>query len=86
MSSINDPAQLMTIPPAVPGCTITITAGYVSDKTKRRGVYMMLFCVLAILGCVLMISTYNIYVQYAGAFLVISGSLYFITIPFLQAS
>ena len=46
---------------------------------------MTLFCVLSILGYVLIISTRNSHVQYAGAFLAISGSMYAITIPFLLA-
>lgn len=65
MGYSDDFAQLMTVSPTVLGCIITITAGYVSDKTKRRGVYMMLFCVLAILGYGLIISTRNSHVQYA---------------------
>ncbi|EDR02787.1 uncharacterized protein LACBIDRAFT_239030 [Laccaria bicolor S238N-H82] len=73
MDYFNDYTQLMTVAPAVLGCIITIVAGFISDKTKRRGAYMMLFCVPAILGYVLMISTRDSHVQYAGAFLVISG-------------
>jgi predicted neutral ceramidase superfamily lipid hydrolase len=81
MGYTNDFAQLMTVAPAVLSCIITITAGYVSGKTKmRRGVYTMLFCVLATLGYVLIISTHNSHVQYAGAFSVISGSVYSIII------
>ena len=85
MGYFDDFAQLMTVAPVVLGCIITITAGYASDKTERRGVYMMLFCVLAMLGYVLMAFAYNSHVQYAGAFLAISGSVYSITIPFLLA-
>ena len=38
MGYINDFSQLMKVAPAVLGCIKTITAGYASDKTKRRGV------------------------------------------------
>lgn len=80
MSYINDFAQPMTVALAVLGCIITITAGHVSDKTKRYGLSV---CVLAILGYVLMISTHNSHMQYPGAFLVVSGSVYSVTISFL---
>lgn len=73
MGYTNNASQLMTVPPYVLGCVTTITAGYVADKTKRRGIYMMIFCVVAILGFVLLISTRNPHVQYFGTFLVVSG-------------
>ena len=80
MGYTNNASQLMTVPPYVLGCITTITAGYVADKTKRRGVYMMFFCVVAILGFVLLISTRNPHVQYLGTFLVVSGSVCSVTI------
>lgn len=44
----------------------------------------LLFCVLAILVYVLMISTHDSRAQYAGAFLALSGSVYTVTISFLR--
>lgn len=73
MGYTNNQSQLMSVPPYVLGCIITISGGYVADRTKKRGVFMMGFCLVAITGFVFLVSTHNPHVQYAGTFLVVSG-------------
>lgn len=73
MGYTNNQSQLMSVPPYVLGCVATITGGFLADKYKRRGVFMMGFCVCAIAGFILLISTKNPHVQYAGTFLAVSG-------------
>lgn len=66
----------MSVPPYVVGCVTTISAGYFADRSKERGRYMMGFCLVAILGFVLLISTSNPHTQYAGTFFAVSGSVF----------
>jgi sugar phosphate permease len=73
MGYTNNKSQLMSVPPYVVGCIATISAGYAADKYKKRGPFMMLHCVIAIVGFVLLISTKNPHVQYAGTFFAVSG-------------
>ena len=75
MGYTNNESQLMTVPPYVLGCIATITGGILADKSKKRGPYMIFFCVVAIAGFIMLISTKNPHVQYAGTFFVVSGYL-----------
>jgi MFS family permease len=69
----NNKAQLMTVPPYVVACFFTIGAGYAADKFKQRGVFMLIFEVVAIIGFTLLISSGKPHVQYAGTFFAASG-------------
>ena len=73
MGYTDEKAQLMSVPPYVVGCIATISGGYLADRAKKRGVYMMFFCVVAIIGFVLLISTDTPAVQYIGTFFAVSG-------------
>jgi len=73
MGYTNNQSQLMSVPPYVLGCIVTISAGFLADKSKKRGPYMMFFCLVAIAGFVMLISTHQPHVQYVGTFLVVSG-------------
>jgi MFS family permease len=73
MKYSNEKSQLMSVPPYVVGCIATIAGGYYADKLKRRGIFMMFFCGVAILGFVMLIATDNPHVQYAGTFFAVSG-------------
>lgn len=43
----NDTAQLMTVPPYVVACVFCISGGWIADKHKQRGIYMIGFNLLA---------------------------------------
>lgn len=43
----NNTAQLMTVPPYVVACVFCISGGYLADKHKQRGIYMIFFNLLA---------------------------------------
>ena len=47
-------AQLLTVPPYVAACLIAIAIAYVSDKTRRRGIYLAVFSLAAITGFALL--------------------------------
>ncbi|RXW25479.1 hypothetical protein EST38_g296 [Candolleomyces aberdarensis] len=73
MGYTNETAQLMSVPPYVMGCVATISGGWAADRAKKRGLYMMFFCLVAILGFVMLIATDTPAVQYVGTFLAVSG-------------
>ncbi len=63
----------MSVPPYVVGCFATITGGILADRSRKRGPYMIFFCIIAIIGFCLLISTRNPHIQYLGTFFVVSG-------------
>ncbi|KAG9086957.1 hypothetical protein FRC07_012948 [Ceratobasidium sp. 392] len=73
MGYTNNKSQLMTVPPYVAACVCTIAAGKIADMHKKRGPYMIFFCLLAITGFTMLISTSKPHVQYAGTFLAAMG-------------
>ncbi|OCL11338.1 major facilitator superfamily transporter [Glonium stellatum] len=66
-------AQLMTVPPYVVACILCISGGYMADRHGQRGIYMIGFNLLAIIGFVLLISSPHAHVKYAGTFLAAAG-------------
>lgn len=73
MGYSNEKSQLMSVPPYVLGCIATIAGGRAADSSKKRGIYMIGFNIIAIIGFVLLISTHNPTVQYIGTFFAVSG-------------
>ncbi|KEZ46290.1 hypothetical protein SAPIO_CDS1211 [Scedosporium apiospermum] len=70
-------AQLMTIPPYVTACVLTIVVAHFSDKFKRRGYFIVGSLLLSIVGFVIAIATSNsenlAKLTYAGCFLACCG-------------
>lgn len=66
-------SQLMTVPPYVVACIFTIGAGYVADKMKQRGIFMLGFELIAIIGFVMLLSSDKPGIQYTGTFFAASG-------------
>ncbi|XMA13204.1 hypothetical protein WAI453_005995 [Rhynchosporium graminicola] len=73
MGYTNVQAQLLSVPPYVLGCIITIGAGYFADKYKQRAVFMLGCSGTAIVGWCMLISTTIPGVQYTGTFLACAG-------------
>jgi len=73
MGYTNNESQLMTVPPYVFACICTITAGYLADRTKQRGIFMISACLCSIVGFTMLISTHRPGVQYLGTFLAAGG-------------
>jgi drug/metabolite transporter superfamily protein YnfA len=59
-------AQLMSVPPYVFACIFTIGGSYLADKAKQRGVFLLGFQLVAILGFALLAGSANAAVQYTG--------------------
>ncbi|EON63141.1 hypothetical protein W97_02368 [Coniosporium apollinis CBS 100218] len=73
MGYSNEQSQLMTVPPYVTGCIITVTAGYMADRMKTRGIFMLGFTLLAIVGWAMLLSSGASAIQYTGTFLAVAG-------------
>lgn len=73
MGYSNEKSQLMTVPPYVFACICTISAGMLADKHRQRGVYMIFFCLVAMVGFAMLLSTHMPGVQYAGTFFAAAG-------------
>ncbi|CAP60904.1 uncharacterized protein PODANS_0_870, partial [Podospora anserina S mat+] len=66
-------AQLMTVPPYIVACLFCIGAGWHADRRGERGIYMIGFMIMAIVGLICLIATPNAGVRYLGCFLLASG-------------
>ncbi|KAH7021930.1 major facilitator superfamily transporter [Ilyonectria destructans] len=69
----NETAQLMTVPPYVVACVVCVAGGYVADRHGQRGIYMIGFGLLSIVGFVMLIASHNNTVKYIGCFLAAAG-------------
>ncbi|UPK94417.1 hypothetical protein LCI18_005352 [Fusarium solani-melongenae] len=69
----NEMAQLMTVPPYVVACLFTIAGGYAADKHGQRGIYMIFFCCVAIVGFVILAAVESNGAKYFGAFMITCG-------------
>jgi MFS family permease len=66
MGYSSNSAQLMSVPPYVFACFFTITASWFADRYNRRGVFLLGFQLVAILGFAMLAGTANPTVQYTG--------------------
>ncbi|RYP21007.1 hypothetical protein DL767_009348 [Monosporascus sp. MG133] len=66
-------AQLMSVPPYVFACVFTIAGSWFGDRYRRRGIFLLGFQVVAIVGFALLASTSNPTIQYTGLVLAASG-------------
>lgn len=62
-------AQLLSVPPYAAAAVLTVTIGFVADRTKQRGLCNILVSLLAIVGFGMLIGSSQAHVQYAGTFL-----------------
>jgi predicted MFS family arabinose efflux permease len=68
-------AQYLTIPVYGAAGVTTIAVGYLSDRYRKRGIFLVGCYAVATVGWVLLIATRNPNVNYAGTFLVGMGSM-----------
>ncbi|RYO92426.1 hypothetical protein DL764_008133 [Monosporascus ibericus] len=66
-------AQLMSVPPYVFACVFTIAGSWFGDRYRRRGIFLLGFQIVAIVGFALLASTSNPTIQYTGLVLAASG-------------
>ena len=69
----NTKAQLLSVPPYAAAAILTITIGYVADRTRQRGLCNMGCALLGAVGFAMLLSAASPGVQYAGTFLAALG-------------
>ncbi|KAH9896304.1 major facilitator superfamily domain-containing protein [Xylariomycetidae sp. FL2044] len=69
----NNTAQLMTVPPYVAACICCVGAGILADRVGQRGIFMIFFNCIAIIGFIMLIATEHNGVKYAGTFFAACG-------------
>ncbi|KAH7091510.1 major facilitator superfamily domain-containing protein [Paraphoma chrysanthemicola] len=73
MGYTNETAQLLSVPPYIVACAVTIGAGWYTDKRGERGIYVIGLAALPIVGLIILITVKSIAVKYFATFLVLSG-------------
>jgi MFS family permease len=70
------PAQLHSVPPYITACVLSIAVAFLSDRTRRRGIYLAVFAVLAVIGFALLRSpsVKSLGIKYFAIFLVAMGA------------
>ncbi|EEH35030.2 hypothetical protein PAAG_06077 [Paracoccidioides lutzii Pb01] len=62
-------AQLLSVPPYAVAAVLTITVGYIADRTRQRGLCNIAVSVLGVVGFSMLLGSQNPSVKYAGTFL-----------------
>ncbi|KAF9449671.1 MFS general substrate transporter [Macrolepiota fuliginosa MF-IS2] len=66
-------AQLLSVPPFVAGCIITILFGLSSDRFNRRGPFIISGCIVSLIGYIILYTQTRPGVSYGGAVLAAVG-------------
>ncbi|KAK4120987.1 MFS general substrate transporter [Parathielavia appendiculata] len=66
-------AQLMTVPPYVVACIFCVGAGWYADKLGQRGIFMIGFMAVAIIGLIMLMASSSAAVRYVGCFFLATG-------------
>ncbi|TNY19420.1 putative MFS transporter [Rhodotorula diobovata] len=69
--------QLRTVPPYVVGAFTTLLTGYLSFKTKKRALYMLLSAPFMVIGYSMYLGSMDPHVRYTAAFMVAIGAFSF---------
>ncbi|KAK3396863.1 major facilitator superfamily domain-containing protein [Sordaria brevicollis] len=70
----NTKAQLYSVPPYVCACVVAVAVAYGSDKTKKRGIWLAAFSVLALVGFAILRWVSQPNVRYMAVFFVTVGA------------
>ncbi|PYH42884.1 MFS general substrate transporter [Aspergillus saccharolyticus JOP 1030-1] len=62
-------AQLLSVPPYACAAILTVTIGYLADRTRQRGLYNIVVSLVGIAGFIMLLAAESAGVQYAGVFL-----------------
>lgn len=66
-------AQLLSVPPYAVAAVLTITVGLIADRTRWRGICNIVTVTIGIVGFILLLSSSDPKIQYAGTFLGAAG-------------
>lgn len=73
MGYTSNSAQLMSVPPYCFACVFTIAASWYADRVRQRGIFLLGFQLVGILGFGLLVGTSKSSTQYAGTILAAVG-------------
>ena len=62
-------AQLLSVPPYAAAAILTISIGYIADRTRQRGLCNVFTSLLGVIGFSMLLSAKSPAIQYAGTFL-----------------
>lgn len=62
-------AQLRSVPPYIVACGVTIAMGYLSDRTKKRGLFIVGSLPCSVIGFSILRFSTNMNAKYAAIFL-----------------
>ncbi|KAI9755033.1 MAG: TIM23 complex component [Chaenotheca gracillima] len=62
-------AQLLTVPPYAAAAVLTISVGFIADRTHQRGLCNIGVSLIGAAGFIMLLASSNPHVQYAGTFL-----------------
>jgi cyanate permease len=74
MGYTSNTAQLMSVPPYCFACIFTIAASWYADRVRQRGIFLLGFQLVGILGFGLLVGTSKSSAQYAGTILAAIGT------------
>ncbi|KAF8693162.1 hypothetical protein AX14_002310, partial [Amanita brunnescens Koide BX004] len=66
-------AQLMTAPPFIVACLITILVGHLSDKFNLRGPFIIGGCIVSLVGYIILVTETSPAIGYVGAIMATIG-------------
>ncbi|GJN93535.1 hypothetical protein Rhopal_006592-T1 [Rhodotorula paludigena] len=69
--------QLRSVPPYVVGAFTTLLSGYLSFKTRKRGLYMVISAPFMMIGYIMYLASIDPQVRYAASFMVALGAFSF---------
>lgn len=67
-------ALIFSSPPYIVGVVYAIAISYISDKTKKRGIYIMFNCLIVVIGLLLVSLVHKPEIRYFGVFLAVAAS------------
>lgn len=63
----------MSAPPYVVACVFCIAGGYAADRLQTRGIFMIGYLSLALVGMIMLLASQNSNIKYAGCVLATTG-------------
>ena len=73
MGHVGTKAQLLSVPPYAVAAALTVTVGFIADRTRWRGYCNIVTVIIGIVGFTMLLATDRPSVQYAGTFLGAAG-------------
>jgi MFS family permease len=63
----------MSVPPYVVACALCIAGGFLADRARQRGIFMIGYCGCALIGLIILASSDKASTRYVGCFFFASG-------------